>query len=91
MKASAAASKSDISNSKSQATNKGQSVPPRVPIPMKPRKGLFVGLMVVFFAWVGVMLGMYFTTVRPRTHSTQPSPAPSRPTATAPVLAGESQ
>ena len=90
MKSSPAGSKLDY---KAPTTKTKQTKAPLPPaIPMKPRKGLFVGLMVVFFAWVGVMLGLYFTTVRPRTHSAQPpSPRePSRPPATAPALAGES-
>jgi hypothetical protein len=52
----------------------------RPPVPMKPRKGLFAALMVVFAAWVGVLLALYFTTVR----GYRP-PAP--PSATAPALA----
>ena len=54
--------------------------PSREPIPMKPRKGLFVTLMVVFVVWVGVLLAMYFTTVRPPADSPQP-PQPTTMTA----------
>jgi hypothetical protein len=63
--------------------------PSREPIPMKPRKGPFVALMAEFVAWVGVMLAMYVTTVRPRRHS-EPPPPQSPPAATVPALAGES-
>ena len=64
-----AGQKSQTSSSKTQATKKAEPAAPtapavREPIPMKPRKGLFVALMAVFFAWVGVLLAMYFTTVR---------------------------
>ena len=42
--------------------------PSRQPLPMKRHKALFLALMSVFVAWVGVMLGMYFMTVRPQRH-----------------------
>jgi len=35
------------------------------PQPLKPRRKLFAGLMIVFALWVGVLLAMYFTTVFP--------------------------
>ena len=47
---------------------------------MKPRKGLFVALMLVFAVWAGMLLTLYFTTVR-----TYRPPQP--PSATAPALA----
>ena len=59
------------------------------PLPMKPRRGVFVALLSVFLVWVGVMLAMYVTTVRPRRHSAPP-PASRPPVSTAPSLAGES-
>ena len=37
--------------------------------PLKPRRGLFVGLLVVFTIWVGILLYMFFTTVWPLRHS----------------------
>ena len=90
MTASPAGSKSQKSNPKSQkekldygkgsgARDKIVPQPSREPIPMKPRKGLFVTLLVVFVAWVGVLLAMYFTTVRPPTDS-PPSAKPPQPT-----------
>jgi hypothetical protein len=47
---------------------------------MKPRKGLFIGLMIVLAAWCGMMVAMYFRSVRPH----QPHQPPR---ATAPALA----
>jgi hypothetical protein len=37
--------------------------------PLKPRRGLFLGLLVVFAIWVGVLLYLFFTTVWPLRHS----------------------
>jgi hypothetical protein len=37
--------------------------------PLRPRRGLFVGLMLLFLAWVAVLLVMYFTLVYPARHS----------------------
>lgn len=34
--------------------------------PLKPRRKLFVGLLVAFGAWVAILLTLYFTTVYPR-------------------------
>ena len=34
--------------------------------PLKPQRKLFVGLLVGFVAWVGVLLTLYFTTIYPR-------------------------
>ncbi len=101
MSASSSGSKAHPSNPKSQ-NSKGKPVasapgseprgvvpqPSREPIPMKPRKGLFVALMAVFVAWMGVMLAMYVTTVRPRPPSAPPT-APPPATTAAPALAGE--
>jgi len=64
--------------------------PSRTPIPMKPRKGVFIALMSVFALWVGVMLTMYVTTVRPRRHSAPPPASQPPPASTAPSLAGQS-
>jgi hypothetical protein len=65
------------------------SSPLREPIPWKPQRGLFRALVAVFVVWVGVMLAMYFTTVRPRRHSA-PQPPQSPPAATTmPSLAGQ--
>jgi hypothetical protein len=56
-------------------------MPARIePVPMKPRRGLFVALMLVLAGWCGVMVAMYFRSVRPH----QP---PQRPRATAPAVA----
>ncbi|MEA2710476.1 MAG: hypothetical protein QOF78_3077 [Phycisphaerales bacterium] len=92
MTSSPAGSKAQRSNPKNQKgkTEAGAGVtkatgPLREPIPWKPHKGLFVTLMTVFVVWVGVMLAMYFMTVRPRLHSAPQSP----PATTAPALAGQ--
>jgi hypothetical protein len=34
--------------------------------PLKPRRKLFVGLLVGFVGWVAVLLTLYFTTIYPR-------------------------
>ena len=53
--------------------------PSREPVPMKRHKSLFLALMSVFVAWVGVMLGMYFRTVRPQHHLAPSPPPPQSP------------
>ena len=75
-----AGSKTQKPNPKSQkskvVSDRGGGIvpqPSREPLPMKPRRGLFITLMTVFVVWVGVMLAMYVTTVRPRRHSAPPS------------------
>ena len=93
-----AGSKTQPPNSKKQK-GKQQSPDPaargvlREPIPWKPQRGLFRALVAVFVAWVGVMLAMYFTTVRPRQHSAPPPPQsqPGATTTTMPSLAGPSR
>lgn len=50
------------------------------PVPMKPRRGLLLLLLLVFVCWVGWLVAMYFTTVRPQPHEGQPP-------ASAPALA----
>ena len=89
-------SKAQNQNPKSQR-NKGDAAssdgivqqPSRQPLPMKRHKGLFIALMGVFVAWVGVMLGLYFTTVRPREHSAPPPSARPQPPATSRALAAQ--
>jgi len=80
-------SKAHKENSKSQK-NKGTAEssngivpqPSRQPLPMRRHKGLFVALMSVFVAWVGLMLGLYFMTVRPQRHlEPLPLPEPQSP------------
>ena len=34
--------------------------------PLKPRRRLFVGLLIALGAWVAVLLTLYFTTIYPR-------------------------
>ena len=94
---SAAASKSQKTNPRSQ---KGKATaaaadsngivpqPSREPIPMKPRRGMFLLLMSIFIAWVGVMLAMYFMTVRPRRHLAPPPAQLQPPAATRSVALG---
>jgi hypothetical protein len=55
----------------------------REPVPMKPRRGLLVTLLVVFALWVVLLLTMYFTTLRRPDAPRRPQP----PRATAPALA----
>ena len=90
-----ARSKAQRANPKSQTKKVDETrqgivpQPSREPLPMKPRRGVFIALMTVFVAWVCVMLAMYVTTVRPRRHSA-PSPSqPQPPAATAPAMAGQ--
>ena len=49
--------------------------------PMKPHRKLFVVLLLAWAVWCGVMIAMYFTTVRPHPQPTQPPPATERATA----------
>lgn len=53
--------------------------PWREPLPMKPRRGLFMVFLGGLLVWSGVMLWMYFRTI----HRASPPP----PRATAPALA----
>jgi hypothetical protein len=45
------------------------------PIAMKPRRGLFVALMITFLVWIALVLTMYFTTVYHKTdvHEDRPT------------------
>jgi hypothetical protein len=52
------------------------------PDPLKPRRGLFIGLALGFAVWLGVLLTLYFTTVYPLRH------ASSGATATRPGASG---
>jgi hypothetical protein len=69
------------------AADRAEPPPPsgvwREPIPMKPRKRLFVALLIIFGLWVGVLVTMYVTMVRP------PHSPHQRPPVTAPALALE--
>lgn len=38
----------------------------REPVPMKPRPGLLRVLLIVLAVWVGLLVAMYVTMVRPR-------------------------
>jgi len=51
--------------------------PKTIVTPMRPRKGLFIALMTLFFLWVSAMLVMYFTTVYPHRHGAKPASQPS--------------
>ena|SRR5690242_7878339 len=88
MTASPAGSKAQKANPKSQkgktsatrVAGDGAGIvpqPSREPVPMKPHKALFFALMSVFVVWVGVMVGMYFMTVRPQRHLGPPQPQQS--------------
>ena len=37
--------------------------------PLKPHRGLFIGLLLIFAVWVGVLLYLFFATVWPLRHS----------------------
>jgi hypothetical protein len=54
--------------SKAQAGQKGETEPRKIdPTPgLKPRRGLFIALMVALAVWVGFLLVLYFTTEVPR-------------------------
>ena len=54
------------------------SAKPAAPVPpLKPRRGLFVALLVIFVAWVVVLLGMYFKTVYPARHQSPVTTGPA--------------
>jgi hypothetical protein len=42
--------------------------PAAVPPPIVPRPKLLILLCVIFAAWIGALLAMYFTTVYPERH-----------------------
>jgi hypothetical protein len=54
--------------SKAQAGQKGDTDADAIdqPPPLKPRRGLFIALLVALIVWVGFLLVLYFTTVLPR-------------------------
>ena len=58
-----------------QSDAKPERAPP-VPKPLKPRRSLFVVLMIVFALWVAGLLAMYFTTVYPDRHRALPGDEP---------------
>jgi hypothetical protein len=58
----------------------------REPIPMKPRKRLFLTLLIVLAVWVGILLTMYFTMVRPHHPPHRPPQTPRQATAPASPL-----
>ena len=43
--------------------------------PLKPHRGLFIGLCVAFAVWVGVLVGVYVKTVYPMRHGAGSSTA----------------
>jgi hypothetical protein len=47
-----------------------KSPPTRFPFtpgpPLKPRRKLFIGLLIALGAWVAILLTLYFTTIYPR-------------------------
>ena len=53
--------------------------------PMKRHKGLFMVLLLAWVAWCGVMIALYFTTVRPHAQLYSPPAAtsPAHPAQTA--------
>jgi hypothetical protein len=50
------------------ARSNGGQPPPSMPQPLKPRRGLFIALCLIFAAWVGGLVAMYFKTVYPHRH-----------------------
>jgi len=87
----AATAKSDVSTQSRKSTDRpapesspAAAAAPQTwtPLPpLKPHRGLFIGLLLAWVAWCGVMVAMYFTTVRPHPQPTQPPPATERATA----------
>ena len=71
------AAPSGKSASRSQATPSSEApavvTPPRL---LEPRRALFALLLLVWAAWIGVLLWMYFTDVKPS--PLQPHPATLR-------------
>ena len=47
-------------------TGRAALAPPR---PLAPRRRLFVVLLVVYLAWLGLLAWIYFTSVRPHRHA----------------------
>ena len=45
----------------SRATNERVELPK--PIPLKPRRGWFIGLLIVFAVWVGFLAVLYVQTI----------------------------
>lgn len=66
---------------KTAAGAAGQRFPP----PLKPRRKLFVLLLLAFFAWVGLLVALYFKTVYPLRHPVGEPPVMGQP------RSGESQ
>jgi len=52
-----------------QAAAAESSTPFEPKPPLEPHKRLFIGLMLIFAGWVGVLLWLFFTTVWPLRHS----------------------
>jgi hypothetical protein len=75
-----AASRRKVGN-ESKAKDSNDAGPWRPAVPMKPRPGLFVALLLVLAVWCGVMVWMYVRAIR------HPATMPSPPRATAPVVA----
>ncbi len=49
----------------SAATKTNAAKPPALkPIPFKPRRGLFVAMLIANVLWIGALVWMYFATVR---------------------------
>ena len=58
------------SASKSKPTSKPETAPVNATEPvisMKPRRGLFAALLVIFIVWIGFLVTLYFTTVYHKT------------------------
>jgi hypothetical protein len=53
--------------------------PWRPAIPMKPRKGLFVALMLVLAVWCGVMVWMYVRAIHPALNPPSQPPRTTEP------------
>ena len=60
---------------KSPANPKPSAGPTEPVVQLKPRRGLFFTLLVVFLIWMGFLLGLYFRTVYHKTdvHVEHPS------------------
>ena len=64
-------SKSTQAAAKAAAGPAGAPFPP----PLKPRRKMFILLLLAFLAWVGLLLGLYFKTVYPMRHPKGEPPA----------------
>jgi hypothetical protein len=56
----------------------GRDEPVQFKPPLKPHRGVFIGLCVAFAVWVGVLLALYLKTVYPMRHGSGATSAVSK-------------